>query len=382
MPARPEPGAGHFASNALPNLIAARYAAANTRRNTITKAMTAAAPASIGSCVASRSRTATRTARDGAADHADHARHGREAVHDPAEGGGICRPVERGDGVEVVVLARDEVRLEPGDDLVVRVAEPVHALQVAQVFVRCGGDSTQRGEADEQVEPEDERRDHQERLAEAGRGRDQAEHEERRREHRQEHATACEGLVVDKRSSGQEAPVLCREDLERPGIVDGGALRAVCRVGLERGDRASLRGRAGEEALLHRSLLDRWLGWIDHPPETAGMTCTVAPSGTGVESMARSPATKMLMWVRIAGPASSSRFRIPGTRASRSAITSATVAPSCLDAAGRAREERDEGARQVDVGHDGQLTSAASTDQIDGRLSAISDQLLPSSRLP
>ena len=52
-----------------------------------------------------------------------------------------------------------------------------------------------------------------------------------------------------------------------------------------------------------------------------------------------------------------------------------------LDAARRARKEGDEGAREMDVRH-AQSTIAASTDQIAGRLSATSDHVLPSSRLP
>ncbi len=52
----------------------------------------------------------------------------------------------------------------------------------------------------------------------------------------------------------------------------------------------------------------------------------------GVASVARSPATYTLRWVRIVGPASTRRLRRPGTLASRSAITSATVAFACRDA--------------------------------------------------
>jgi len=52
-----------------------------------------------------------------------------------------------------------------------------------------------------------------------------------------------------------------------------------------------------------------------------------------------------------------------------------------LDPTGRAREQGDQGPRQVDVGH-AQSTTAASTDQIAGRLSATIDHVLPSSRLP
>jgi len=47
----------------------------------------------------------------------------------------------------------------------------------------------------------------------------------------------------------------------------------------------------------------------------------------------------------------------------------------------RTGEERDQRSRQVNVGH-AQSTSAASTDQIAGRLSATIDQVRPSSRLP
>src|SRR5689334_4161061 len=52
-----------------------------------------------------------------------------------------------------------------------------------------------------------------------------------------------------------------------------------------------------------------------------------------------------------------------------------------LDTARRARKEGDEGAGEVDVRH-AQSRIAASTDQIAGRLSATSDQVLPSSALP
>jgi len=58
---------------------------------------------------------------------------------------------------------------------------------------------------------------------------------------------------------------------------------------------------------------------------------------------------------------------------------------ACLESPRRAREQADERSRQVDVGQGSgrdQLTTAASTDQIDGRLSATSIQLRPSSRLP
>ena len=67
-------------------------------------------------------------------------------------------------------------------------------------------------------------------------------------------------------------------------------------------------------------------------------------------------------------------------------MTSATVAPRDLEPARGAREQGDQRARQVDdaPGPHGahQPTTAASTDQIGGRLSAISDQVRPSSALP
>ena len=43
------------------------------------------------------------------------------------------------------------------------------------------------------------------------------------------------------------------------------------------------------------------------------MTCTTASSGTAVASVARWPATNTFRCVRITGPASTSRFLIPGT---------------------------------------------------------------------
>src|SRR5688572_26728873 len=57
------------------------------------------------------------------------------------------------------------------------------------------------------------------------------------------------------------------------------------------------------------------------------MTCTCAPAGTGVSSVASSPSTNTLRWRRIEGPASRTRLARPGTRVSRSRTTSSTVPP-------------------------------------------------------
>ena len=81
------------------------------------------------------------------------------------------------------------------------------------------GDATHRREADEQVEPEDQRHDAQELVAEPHRGGHQAQRHEGRREEAQEHARARERLVVDERAGRQQAPVLGREDGQGARVV-------------------------------------------------------------------------------------------------------------------------------------------------------------------
>ena len=95
------------------------------------------------------------------------------------------------------------------------------------------------------------------------------------------------------------------------------------------------------------------------------------------------PPTNTLRWVRIDGPASSTRFADARDLAVEVRDHLRHGRPARLDPPLRAREQRDEAARQVDVGHRrgpaASVDDCASTDQIGGRLSAISDHVRPSS---
>ena len=81
----------------------------------------------------------------------------------------LRRPVGADDAGEVVVATLRDVRVQPGDHLEVRVAQPVHGLQGAEILAARARQPAERGEADEQVEPQ--HRDHDEREVGAARCR-------------------------------------------------------------------------------------------------------------------------------------------------------------------------------------------------------------------
>ena len=118
------------------------------------------------------------------------------------------------------------------------------------------------------------------------------------------------------------------------------------------------------------------------PPDTAGITWTVAPSRSGVSRSACVAVDEDVDVLAKDGAAVDEPVPEPGVRVSSAWIASSTVPASTSHRPDRARDQADERARQ-DHGHGHapvpQSTSIAWTPQIAGRLSAIRRHEAPSS---
>ena len=217
-------------------------------------------------------------------------------------------------------------------------------------------------------------------VAEAGRGRDQAEHQQRRRQERQEHARRgrtprCRRAI--ERSGGSSAR--SSGSGGRAGRRSGAPGSSLAGASAEPIGRASAAGPGSNRSSIGASSALA----VAQPPDTAGITWTIASVGHGRRerrSLARDEDVDVRPDRRARRPRAGSGSRAPGRRGRRSPRPRSRRAPRCGAARpGRARRASAAGGRPA-IGR--QPTTAASTDQIDGRLSAIRRHVRPSSRLP
>lgn len=143
-----------------------------------------------------------------------------------------------------------EVRGEDRSNLDVPVTNPVHPVDRPEVLGTGADDPSESPEPDDEIEEQNDRGEEQEVTAELHRRTDEPEGDEGHREEGEEPPRPSERLVVDKRAGGQQTPVLGREDLKNPWIVEGVGRRAP--EGLLR--RSACRRRLGGSRCGHRLL--------------------------------------------------------------------------------------------------------------------------------
>jgi len=136
----------------------------------------------------------------------------------------------------VVVVARDEIRLEPRRNLEIGVTETVQAGQQPEVLDPGVDEADERPHADEESNRQDEECEHVETVAKLGRLGSKGQRNDGRGHDGQEDGGSTVDRAVRDAPRREQAPMLGREDLDALGLR-----HVEVRVG---GHRASSRSRA------------------------------------------------------------------------------------------------------------------------------------------